>query len=150
MARTKQTKKVKPPWLSPPRKRISQSIKSRLASSHKDQKIGLFTAEDMEAAVTMYRGPRLPGGGPKLSIRAVAAQFAHKHITFGSLQKRLSGEVQSMGPSSGGKGRPRVLPRDVEGNDFFNLYLDLDLFIGAKLDLCVLTFRNAPIQICVF
>ena len=90
----------------------------------------------MEAAVTMYRGSRLPGGGPKLSIRAVAAQFVHKHITFGSLQKRLSGEVQSMGPSSGGKGRPRVLPRDVEGNVFFNLDLDLDLFIG-KNQICV-------------
>ena len=110
-----------------------------MASSHKDQKIGLFTAEDMESAVTMYRGSRLPGGGPKLSIRAVAAQFAHKHITFGSLQKRLSGEVQSMGPSSGGKGRPRVLPRDVEGN-----------VIGKKPDLCDLTFRNSPIRFCVF
>ena len=76
MARTKQTKKVKPTWLSPPRKRISQSIvkaknkstsekiKSRLASSHKDQKISLFTAEDMEAAVIMYRGSRLAGVGP--------------------------------------------------------------------------------------
>ena len=135
MARTKQTKKVKPPWLSPPRKsinqsivkskkkRISEKIQNRLASSHKNQKIGLFTAEDMEAAVSMYRRIKTPWGGPKLSIRAVAAKFAHKHITFGSLQKKLSGEAQTMGPSSGGKGRPRVLPRDVEGNFFFNLFI---------------------------
>ena len=40
-----------------------------------------------------------------------------KNITFGSLQKRLSGEVTTIGPASGGKGRPRVLPRDVEGKN---------------------------------
>ena len=42
-----------------------------------------------------------------------------KNITFGSLQKRISGEVKSMGPGSGGKGRPRILPRDVEGEHCF-------------------------------
>ena len=125
MARTKQTKKVKP-FGSPTRKFINKSIvksktkslekAKKAASSHINQKIGLFKSEDMEAAVNMYRGSRLPGyQGNPLSIRAVVEQFKDKNITFGSLQKRLSGEVTSMGPSSGGKGCPRILPRDVEG-----------------------------------
>ena len=69
----------------------------------------------MEAATQVYRESRLPGyAGKTLSIRAVAERFKEKKITFGSLWKRLSGEVTSLGPSSGGKGCPRVLPRNVE------------------------------------
>ena len=87
-----------------------------MASSHINQSIGLFKTEEMEAAIQVYRESRLPGYvGKPLSIRAVADRFKENKITFGSLQKRLSGEVSSMGPSSGGKGHPRVLLRDVEG-----------------------------------
>ena len=132
MARTKQTAKVKP-FGSPTRKFINKPAPTKAivkaktksiekkkarkaASSHINQKIGLFKSEDMEAAVNMYRGSRLPGyAGSPLSLRAVVEHFKDKNITFGSLQKRVSGEVTSMGPSSGGKGCPRILPRDVEG-----------------------------------
>ena len=72
----------------------------------------------MQDAMNLYRQSRLPGfQGKPLSIRAVCERFKSKRITFGSLQKRLSGEVTTIGPASGGKGRPRVLPRDVEGNN---------------------------------
>ena len=131
MARTKQTKKVKL-FGSPKRKFFNkpaptQTIvkakakslekkKSRkAASSHINQRIGFFKSEDIEAAVNMYRASRLPGyKGKPLSLSTVVDHFKDKHITFGSLQKRISGEVTSMGPSSGGKGCPRILPRDVE------------------------------------
>ena len=129
MARTKQTKKVKP-FGSPERKLINKAIvkakhksvkkkaASVLASSHKDQKVGLFLEKDMQDAMDLYRQSRLPGFGERpLSIRAVCERFKGKNITFGSLQKRLSGEVTTIGPASGGKGRPRVLPRDVEGKN---------------------------------
>ena len=144
MARIKQTKNVKPDMALPPRKFINKAIvkKKNLAtatakkskhvspgSSHKNERVGLFKAEDMEQALTTYRESRLPGGGPALSIRAVADLYKEKNITFGSLQKRINGEVKSMGPASGGKGRPRILPRDVEGEHCFNM--------DTKLDQCV-------------
>ena len=146
MARKKQTKKVKPDMAIPPRKFINEAIvkKKNLAtataiksrskhvspeSSHKDQRVGLFKSEDMEQALTTHRQSRLPGGGPVLSIRAVAELYKEINITFDSLQKRINGEVKSMGPASGGKGRPRILPRDVEGEHCFNM--------DRKLDQCV-------------
>ena len=102
MARTKQTKKVKP-FGSPERKFINKSkaiVKAKhktvkkaasvLASSHKDQKVGLFLEKDMQDAMDLYRQSRLPGfGGRPLSIRAVCDRFKDKKVTFGSLQKRL-------------------------------------------------------------
>ena len=127
MARTKQTAKVKP-FGSPQRKFINKAIVKtktkasekqkarRAASSYINQKISLFKKEDMEAAVNLYRGSRLPGyHGKPLFLRALEEQFKHKHITFGSLQKRISGKITYMGPSRGRKGHPRILPRDVEG-----------------------------------
>ena len=104
MARTKQTAKVKP-FGSPTRKFINKPAptkatvkaktksiekKARKAdSSHINQKIGLFKSEDMEAAVNMYRGSRLPGyAGNPLSLRTVVEHFKDKNITFGSLQKK--------------------------------------------------------------
>ena len=133
MARTKQTKIVKP-FGSPRRKfpikpnpkpniivkakqRKQEKKKARrMASNHLNQRIGLFKAEDMEAAIQVYRESSLPGyAGKPLSIRDVAERFKERNITFGSLWKRLSGEMTSVGPSSWGKGHPRVLPRDVEG-----------------------------------
>ena len=129
MARTKQTKKVKP-FGSPERKFLNKAIvkakhktakkkaTSVLASSRKDQKVDLFLEKDMQDAMNLYRESRLPGfGGNPLSIRTVCDRFKGKKITFGSLQKRLSGEVTTIGPALGGKGRPRVLPRDVEGKN---------------------------------
>ena len=129
MAKTKQTKKVKP-FGSPERKLINKAIKeaehksvkkkaaSLLASSHKDQKVGLFLEKDMQDAMDLYRQSRLPGFGERsLSIGAVCERFKGKNITFGSLQKRLSGKVTTIGPASGGKGRPRVVPTDVEGKN---------------------------------
>ena len=159
MARTKQTKKVKPDMAIPHRKFINEAIvkKKNLAtatakksrskhvspgSSHKNQRVGLFMVEDMEQALTTYRQSRLPGGGPALSIRAVAELYKEKNITFGSLQKRISGEVKSMGPASGGKGRPRILPRDVEGEHCFNM--------DRKPDQCGFSSKNALIQFSVY
>ena len=157
MARTKQTK-VRPDMATPSRKFINKAIvkkknlasatakKSRIVSpgsSHKNQKVGLFKAEDMEQALTTCRQSRLPGsGGPPLSIRAVAEMYKAKNITFGSLQKRISGEVKSMGHASGGKGKPRILPRDVEGEHYLKLY--------RKLDQCVFPSKNAPIQFSIY
>ena len=159
MARKKQTKKVKPDMAISHRKFINEAIvkKKNLAtattkksrskhvspgSSHKNQRVGLFKAEDMEQALTTYRQSRLPGGGPALSIRAVAELYKEKDITFGSLQKRISGEVKSMGPASGGKGRPRILPRDVEGEHCFNM--------DRKLDQCVFSSKNALIWFSLY
>ena len=88
---------------------------SKLASSHRNQRIGLFKEEDMQEAINLYRGSHMPGSKEPLSIRKVAELFKEKYISFGSLQKRLSGEVTTIGPVSGGKGKPRILPRDVEG-----------------------------------
>ena len=151
MARTKQTKKVKPDMASLPRKFIDKVIvkKKNLAtvtakkskhvspgSSHKNK------AEDMEQALTTYRESRLPGGGPALSIRAVADLYKEKNITFGSLQKRISGEVKSMVPASGGKGRPRILPRDVEGEHCFK--------IDTKPNQCVFSSKIAPIWFSMY
>ena len=133
MARIKQINKVKPfgspkrKFISKPKPKLNIIVKAKqkkqevnqarkVASSHINQRMGLFKAEDMEAAIQVYRESSLPGyAGKPLSIRAVADRFKEKKITFDSLQKRLSGEVSSMGPSSRGKGHPRVLPRDVEG-----------------------------------
>ena len=95
MARTKQTKKVKPDMAISPKKFINKAIvkKKNLAtataktsrfkhvspgSSHKNQRVGLFKAEDMEQALTTYRQSRLPGRGPALSIRAVAELYNEK------------------------------------------------------------------------
>ena len=44
-----------------------------------------------------------------MSIKAVAQMFKDKNISFGGLQKRVIGEVKTMGPASGGKGRLRIL-----------------------------------------
>ena len=104
MTRTKQTKKVKP-FGSPKRKFITkpnpnpniivkakqkkQEVKKarRVVFSHINQRIGLFKAEDMEAAIQVNRESRLPGyAGKPLSIRAVADRFKDKKISFGSLQ----------------------------------------------------------------
>ena len=132
MARTKQTKKVKPSPDAPPRKFLkkkptgqaivkakhkTQSDKAarKLACSHKNQRIGLFKEGDMQEAINLYRGSHMPGSQEPLSIRKVAELFKHKDISFGSLQKRLSGEVTTIRPASGGKGKPRILLRDVEG-----------------------------------
>ena len=95
MARTKQTKKVKP-FGSPERKLINKaivkakhkSVKKKVASvpasSHKDQKVGLFLGKDMQDAMDLYRQSRLPGFGERpLSIRAVCERFKGKNITFG-------------------------------------------------------------------
>ena len=93
MARTKQTKKVKP-FSSPKikfsnkpnpkpnliikaKQRKQEKKKARkVASSHLNQRIGIFKGEDMEAATQVYRESRLPGFAEKtLSIRAVAERF---------------------------------------------------------------------------
>ena len=98
-----------------PNTKKSVKAASKLASSHRNQRIGLFKEEDMQEAINLYRGSHMPGSKEPLSIRKVAELFKDKHISFGSLQKRLSGEVTTIGPASGGKGKPRILPRDVEG-----------------------------------
>ena len=87
MARTKQTKKVKPSLDAPARKftkkpRCQAIVKAKhktqgdkaarkLASSHKNQRIGLFKEEDMQEAINMYRGSHMPGSKEPLSIRKV-------------------------------------------------------------------------------
>ena len=145
MVRTKQTKKVKPS--SPDSRKFLNKSSSKaivkakhksakrraasvLASSHKDKKIGLFLEQDMQDAMDLYRQSRLPGfQGKPLSIRDVCERFKSKKISFGSLQKRLSGEVTTIGPASGGKGKPRLLPRDVEGKNTLHKTRSFCLFL---------------------
>ena len=99
MARTKQSKKVKP-FGSPETKLINKAIvkakhksvkkkaASVLASSHKDQKVGLFLVKDMQDAMDIYRQSRLTGFGERpLSIRALCERFKGKNITFGHCRK---------------------------------------------------------------
>ena len=84
----------------------------------------------MQDAMDLNKQSRLPGfQGKPLSIRDVCERLKSKNISFGSLQKRLSGEVTTIGPASGGKGKPRVLLRDVEGKNTLHKTRSFGLFL---------------------